>query len=119
GIHFKVGNLDSDSYTLIYADHGVFDGSVNLGSASAENYIGRGTNFHFSATCKSHSNVTTSWTNTSPNTIRVEGSEGGVLATKTGDVLAWHQDAVFINGSLWAKDKYFLIEHPLKPDHQL
>ncbi|GHO90558.1 hypothetical protein KSF_006060 [Reticulibacter mediterranei] len=54
-----------------------------------------------------------------PNAIRIVGAAGGVLAVNTGDVMAWASYGVVVKGNLWARNKYFLIDHPTKPDHSL
>jgi hypothetical protein len=55
----------------------------------------------------------------SPNALRILGSDGGVLTTNAGDVLLWASYGVVVKGDLWARNKYFLIEHPTKADHHL
>jgi hypothetical protein len=55
----------------------------------------------------------------SSNAIRILGGDGGVLAVNAGDVLAWASYGVVVKGDLWARNKYFLIDHPTKQDHRL
>jgi hypothetical protein len=53
------------------------------------------------------------------NAIRIVGAAGGVLAVNTGDVMAWASYGIVVKGNVWARNKYFLIDHPTKPDHSL
>jgi hypothetical protein len=55
----------------------------------------------------------------SPNGIRIVGGDGGVLAVNAGDVMVWASYGVVVKGDLWARNKYFLIDHPTKQDHSL
>jgi hypothetical protein len=123
GIHFKDGDLASDKYIDVFAK-GInlwTDGALfTQAPHPARHYIKPGINFSIrDSSYKCLSGGTFSWARATSNAIKILGAEGGVLATNNQEVLEWHDGAVIINGSLWAKEKYFLIDHPAKPGHKL
>jgi len=183
GIHFKTGDLSSDSYIDIFAANGHFSGNVGIGTPTPRTTLEvKGYDFQLSVTnTQDHNWGLVNWTDdrlyfqyreqgvyknnamyldkkgllvvgslgvggnslqqginfqasesykiydgggfnfgwVSPNAIKIVGADGGVLAVNAGDVLCWKQDQVVIKGQLYAREKYFSIDHPTKPDHQL
>jgi hypothetical protein len=115
GIHFKTGDLSSDSDIDIFAGSGHFSG-VGIGTG---NSIQQGINFTATSTYRLNDLGSFNLGQSTSNAIRIVGGEGGVLAVASGDVLWWSQSQVVIKGLLFANEKYFSIDHPTKPDHRL
>jgi hypothetical protein len=123
GFHFKDGNLASDSHADIHANNGQFDGSVVLGDPS-RNFIRRTTNYTFPAenfTCPSGGSHS-QWTGSVEGPC-IYGATGGVLGTTAnGEKITLYWDSngnVRVRGYIAAETKFFRIDHPLKPDHEL
>ncbi len=99
------------------------NGNIGLGG----NAIQQGINFHqdetpvnFNAQARWFAHLTTN------DAIRVVGGSGGVLATRDQDILLWGKSTthpgkghVLVKGILAATDKWFRIDHPARPDHDL
>ncbi len=55
----------------------------------------------------------------SSNALRIVGGDGGVLAVNAGDVMAWASYGIVVKGDIWARNKYFHIDHPTRPEYHL
>ena len=124
-------NWTDDKLYFQYREQGVFknnamyldkNGLLVLGSLSmGGNALQQGVNFTggYPVQFQSSGGSYTLEPLVSPNAIRIVGGDGGVLAVNAGDVLAWASYGIVVKGNVWAQNKYFLIDHPTKPDHSL
>jgi hypothetical protein len=115
---------DADGQLTVRANTLQVNGNVRVGGNNA---VQQGINFQMTpAPVNDHANAVMGIAWITSDAIRVVGGSGGVLATKDRDVLLWMPDtnnpakgSVFIKGSMIATDKYFRIDHPTRPDHDL
>ena len=98
------------------------DGKVGIGDV-AKNYLQRGFQLNIPLGPFKQYPSGNFVVNLNSSGLKIVTETSGVLSTNRFDVLTWYDvngiPEVVVNGKLWAKEKYFLIEHPTKPGHRL